>query len=910
MKEERIIYGWHTFWQNGYVGVKDFAGKEVVSPSMGFTDIGELRGNTAIATRQGKKGLIDTTGNPQCDFQYDRIVYIGEGCYKAGRLLRGNPGDTILEYLDTRYEYEIINAEGQRLCGNFHYLSNVYQGEVTAALNGRCGIVSVVGKLIVPFEHKYIQPMGEGMYLLSLDCSDNYYATIVDKDLNVMIPASMKYRDVHHFHHGAAVAFQDGRWGLTDTHGNHLCEFKYSFVEDCGEGYFRVESGAKKNIMRPDGSLVLSEWYNDVYDVTHGFFIIGNTLRKSKTNPKTRYINGLAHVNGDIIFPTIFESMRWFDDKRAVYAQIGTKPYILTTDGSIYDPTGAHLPMRLRIDEKTLMENVAQWVLPGLQFYFRDTNAIIDARRIYRIGDTIRAGSFVVATTKLLKPAHRTRYIIASAHAARLFEHEPIVKSNPDLERWKFVAFHFNSYFKVMDVYETAQCTQVLLLHIPMSAALLMNGAEDYRFLDEMEGAKLSLVQMARLSLDIKLRMGFHERSFDEDWCERSKNPVGLDKEMAFFPLNPDPEPKDEYHSNFSKLIHYLAKDDDIDFKTEISDNFPWKGIKGTVCEGCFFADSIIGKGEGCSQYKKDDFREIYVSGVCEHWKKDAKTPSLFEEKQIWEQRRLDKQSGAFAQKLLRDFIDEKLDGDIGRLRDFDLRRMLYNDDKYGADSMTERKRIVRAIMSLAFSDSWPDLNYDTMEHYKYSCSYINHSDNLFGGNIMDKYFMGMDNFNPSREQHLRAVKVNHMMDTIGNLWVLPSKAILDAYKNGYECRGYVDRYLQGLYDVFIGENNVDKFLKSAFWQNRKMLEDYQGEEGYHKLIHNMMLEDYVDCDGMPKIIFDYVWVLKKGLDRETYFKAVDKFSTFCEVVIPKRGERIIEKLKRIIELLVSAKNE
>lgn len=35
--------------------------------------------------------------------------------------------------------------------------------------------------------------------------------------------------------------------------------------------------------------------------------------------------------------------------------------------------------------------------------------------------------------------------------------------------------------------------------------------------------------------------------------------------------------------------------------------------------------------------------------------------------------------------------------------------------------------------------------------------------------------------------------------------------------------------------------------------------------------------------------------------DRDDYFRAVDKFCTFCEVAIPKRGERIIEKLKTII---------
>ena len=58
---------------------------------------------------------------------------------------------------------------------------------------------------------------------------------------------------------------------------------------------------------------------------------------------------------------------------------------------------------------------------------------------------------------------------------------------------------------------------------------------------------------------------------------------------------------------------------------------------------------------------------------------------------------------------------------------------------------------------------------------------------------------------------------------------------------------------------------------------------------------------DYVDYYGKPMEIFDFVWSFMKGLDRESYFKAVDKYCSFCETFIPKRSERIIEKLKTLI---------
>ena len=52
-----------------------------------------------------------------------------------------------------------------------------------------------------------------------------------------------------------------------------------------------------------------------------------------------------------------------------------------------------------------------------------------------------------------------------------------------------------------------------------------------------------------------------------------------------------------------------------------------------------------------------------------------------------------------------------------------------------------------------------------------------------------------------------------------------------------------------------------------------------------------------------PKPIFNQVWCSMKGITREDYFEAFDKYCSFCEESIPKRSEQIIEKLKGILNL-------
>lgn len=85
-------------------------------------------------------------------------------------------------------------------------------------------------------------------------------------------------------------------------------------------------------------------------------------------------------------------------------------------------------------------------------------------------------------------------------------------------------------------------------------------------------------------------------------------------------------------------------------------------------------------------------------------------------------------------------------------------------------------------------------------------------------------------------------------------------------------------------------------------YKNRKMLVDYQSDEGFMKFVHAMMLEPFIDEMGVPKSIFKGVWSYMKDLDRESYFEAVEEYIDFCNDFIPKRGERMIERIKLLIK--------
>ena len=256
---------------------------------------------------------------------------------------------------------------------------------------------------------------------------------------------------------------------------------------------------------------------------------------------------------------------------------------------------------------------------------------------------------------------------------------------------------------------------------------------------------------------------------------------------------------------------------------------------------------------------------------------------------------------------LLKDFIKEKLGGNIKNLRGFDF-STLKEDRKYGGNFI-ERTPIVKAIMSLAFADVWDNLSFDSITRGRFECDIINKYQNLFGINMCDQYFKGLREFNPTSAQHQRALKIAHMSYSVGNFWVLPSMPSIASRVLDNRYRYYMDKFLQSIYAIMTQGKRVDKTLQDILSKN-KFMDKYQGEEGFGRFVKEMILDDFVDYYGKPEDIFMFVWSAMKDLDRETYFKAVDQYCTFCESFIPKRADRIIAKLEQALAQSTSTRSE
>lgn len=203
------------------------------------------------------------------------------------------------------------------------------------------------------------------------------------------------------------------------------------------------------------------------------------------------------------------------------------------------------------------LESILNWTLPGLQFLYRDTDYPFDTASLYSKLTLFRAGFFIDCSARAGKLTKKTRFIIASAHSAPMWAMMPM---DEDMNEWRMHTLHFNSYFKVMDVYQVGDKTQVLLLHIPYQGISLFHPETSMQF--NFEGvAKLNLVEMARKSFDAKMQMEPIQALESKAWVGRTfELPGTCSGGIALFEPQDAPNPKVK---EFSDLIHQLAKDDD-----------------------------------------------------------------------------------------------------------------------------------------------------------------------------------------------------------------------------------------------------------------------------------------------------------------------------------------------------------
>ncbi len=532
-------------------------------------------------------GLVDENLKVVVPCEYDNILDYDDDGYI--RLLKGNV-------------YSTINLKGEKvipLSKGLTHLGVFWGGTARAKIGEGWGLVDEYGDAVTDFTFTQINAHGKnknGYFAIDADgvkgwlLEDGEFCPFKNQ---TAVGKKTKFQVVRVFHHGIAPALTwEGRWVFVNEQLEPVNDFSYEGLDPVlREGIYLtfIKSGGGYGAAFYDGRPIVDMWFSGPLHFENGLVVCckkrtdenGNDVKKPKTG-FTAEDCGILRSDGSWLFPMEYSSIHWnnYKKKDCWYAEDERACYLLYPDGSrkVYDKcrsvkNWANLPY---IPEEEMGNDIPEWMLENtyepklvvekhlkvfnrekfenalspytwlwfdpLQLYYRDTDAEFDIDKHYKVGRVLRAGHFMEATTKLRRPIHKVRFLIA---ATRLFSVEKYLKDNRGGENpfpFKENIIYPNACFVVMDVYRTCGKTQILLLKIPYGAYLL--GKEHgFKFRYMKAGSKFSnrtLKEFARDDFNEKMTDLVHGHSLDEGWTHAMRQPVGLDESMKPVPLERD----------------------------------------------------------------------------------------------------------------------------------------------------------------------------------------------------------------------------------------------------------------------------------------------------------------------------------------------------------------------------------
>ena len=301
-----------------------------------------------------------------------------------------------------------------------------------------------------------------------------------------------------------------------------------------------------------------------------------------------------------------------------------------------------------------------------------------------------------------------------------------------------------------------------------------------------------------------------------------------------------------------------------------------WVGVKGTVCEGCIYSKSIDSEGNGCGKLFMRSFRDRILSGRCEYRKRSLTDSSIFERRRIdyWKEQKRIADPVFEHWKLLHEFIEEHLDGDIERLKTFDLRRMIgdpHYDNPQLASNHVRYLDISRAICVVAFHDVYGREMFDRKGRFSGECDFIM-DDNLL--TIKETFY-----------RKLPGTPNSSLLFSVGNIWYNPSHLI------DYTFGRYFDQSLINLKQTL--DNYKYTPRKNEFFKKK-----YIEHGGFEQLMHDLLMDDFFNYYN-PKPVMGEVDINFNYTKPSVVKQLIDKYFSICEEVIPLRAILMIDKLRK-----------
>lgn len=540
-----------------------------------------------ISDNNGLYGLSNHAGNIVVPCTYDNILDYDDDGYI--RLIK----DGVYGTINLQGDEAISHSKGLTHLGVF------YNGTARARKGDKWGLVNERGDAVTLFDFKQINAHRKNGYFSIKDDDtrgwlkdDGTFTAFEDQTHH---EPKRKYKLVKVFHNDIAPAYTwDNRWIFVNRQMEQVNSYAYHSMDPVlRDGLYSVSKhdglNYYYNAANYDGKPITNQWFEAPLHFENGTAVCSTKCLDTQGTPiiiphtkQPLYNYGIIKFDGTWLFPMTYHELHWndYEKKDCWYAEDDKACYLLYPDGSrkVYDKQSAKrdwskLPFIPQSEinndipeafasnayiPKNIIEHHFEFFdrnkfemdlrlyfwkyAAGPQIYYRDTDAPIDIKKCYKTGQLIRAGEFMEATTKLLRPVTKVRFMIVAPNLFSIDEYLKFCHKVINPFPFKEHIIHCNDCFVVSDIYNYAGKTQILLLKMPYAAYILgkEHGIKFQNFKYEGKHSGFNLKNFARNDFRCNMSDKVHGYSLSEEWSTAMYQPIGLNKQMNPVSVEPD----------------------------------------------------------------------------------------------------------------------------------------------------------------------------------------------------------------------------------------------------------------------------------------------------------------------------------------------------------------------------------
>jgi hypothetical protein len=363
-------FGFAVMQKNGYVGLLDQLGKEVVKPE--YHDLKVLAKDLVAVMTDGVWKVLNMKGKVVLDIGYDRVqvwdnyylAYMSDGKWgivtKDGQKLLPPSYDEI-QLNDEGYFYTrngdswgLIDLSGQKVLDNIAEEIKVYNDSLFFyKQNNDWGAVDRKGNILIQPKYDFYTKLSENF--IKLRGKNNFFIYSIPC---ASIISNNQYDDYYPFSKKYIMTKKDRQLGLIDWCGELVLYPSYHEIQSYGKDLFRVNFNGRWGVVRSDQGFIIPFEYDYIAP-----------LRGKVCVVKIGDLFGVVNSSGEEVVPPQFHRIELENNKGRAYVKKagGFSEESLTLlefdeDGKLVDNSNFQKHFRIRIGgqkdtEKKLVED-------------------------------------------------------------------------------------------------------------------------------------------------------------------------------------------------------------------------------------------------------------------------------------------------------------------------------------------------------------------------------------------------------------------------------------------------------------------------------------------------------------------------------------------------------------------------